>query len=84
MTHSDLILLDLIIPMLLGGSATVHMVSCWPLTVEAWVRAWVSPCEIFGGQSGTGTGFSLSSLDFPCQYHFTGAPYSYYHLGDKQ
>ena len=32
-------------------------VSRRPLTAEARVRSRVSPCVIFGGQSGTGTGF---------------------------
>jgi hypothetical protein len=50
-----------------------EVVSCCSLTVEAWVCAWVSPCGICGRQSDTGTGFSLSSLVFPCQYHSTVA-----------
>jgi hypothetical protein len=48
-------------------------VSRRPLTAEARVRSRVSPCGICGGQSGTGTGFSLSTSVFPCQFHFTGA-----------
>jgi hypothetical protein len=32
-------------------------VSCRPHTAEARVRSQVSPCEIYGGQIGTVTGF---------------------------
>jgi hypothetical protein len=39
--------------------------------MEAPVHTRVSPCGIYGGQSCTGTGFSLSCLVFPCQYHST-------------
>jgi hypothetical protein len=38
-----------------------QVVSRWPLTAEAQVRTQVSLCEICGGQSGIGTGFSPSS-----------------------
>jgi hypothetical protein len=44
-----------------NGRAIAKAVSRQPLTAEARVRARVSPCGICGGQSGTGTGFSLSS-----------------------
>jgi hypothetical protein len=40
-----------------------------PLTAEARFRSQVSQCEMCGGQSGTGTGFSPSTSVFPCQYH---------------
>jgi hypothetical protein len=36
-------------------------VSRWPLTMDAQVRSRLNPCGICGGQSGPGTGFSLSS-----------------------
>jgi hypothetical protein len=49
-------------------------VSRRPLTAKARVRSRVSPCRMCGGQSDTGTGFSLSTSVFPCQFHSTGAP----------
>jgi hypothetical protein len=36
-----------------GGRAMAQMASCRPFTAEARVLAWVSPCGIYGGQSGT-------------------------------
>jgi hypothetical protein len=55
------------------GRVIPQVVSRRPLTAEARVRAWVNPCGIRGGQSGTGTGFSPSSSVFPCQYNSTVA-----------
>jgi hypothetical protein len=47
------------------GCAVAQVVCHWPVTAEARF----SPCGICGGQSGNGTGFSLTSLVFPHQYH---------------
>jgi len=46
------------------------------LTAEARLQSEVSPCEICGGQSDSGTGSSGSTSVFPCRYHSTNAPYS--------
>jgi hypothetical protein len=51
-----------------------YAVSRQPPTAETRVRSRISPCEICGEQSGTGTGISLATSVFPCQFHFTGAP----------
>jgi hypothetical protein len=39
-----------------------------PLTAEARVRTRANQCGICGGRSGSGAGFSPSSLIFLCQY----------------
>ena len=39
------------------------------LTAETRVRSLASPCEIFGGNSGTERGFSLSTSVFPTVLH---------------
>ena len=57
-----------------AGPTMAQAFSRRPVTTEAPVRSQVSPCEICGGQSGTGTGFSSSTSLFPCQYHSTSAP----------
>ena len=61
-------------PTVFVGRAMAEAVSRRPLTAEARVRSRVSPCGIYGGRSGTETGFSPSTSVFPCQFHSTGAP----------
>jgi hypothetical protein len=50
-------------------------VICRPATAVDRVLSLASPCGICGGQIGTGTSFSPSNSVFPCQYHYTYAPY---------
>lgn len=45
-------------------AALIKAVSLRPFTAEARVKFQVSLCVIFGGQSGRGTGTSLSTLVF--------------------
>jgi hypothetical protein len=59
-------------------------VSCQPLTMEARVHTWVNPCGICGGYSGTGTGFSPSSLVFPVSIVPPWLFILTYNLGDDQ
>jgi hypothetical protein len=55
------------------GYAMIQVVSCQPLTAEAWV----SPCWICGRQTGSGTGFSPRSSVFSCQHHSTMAVHAH-------
>jgi hypothetical protein len=52
------------------GGAMAQAVSRRPPTAEVRVRSRVSPCGICGGQSGTGTGFSLEFFGFPLSVSF--------------
>jgi len=45
-------------------------VRLWPLAKEDRVLSQVSPCEICGGQIGSGRGVSRSISFLPCWYHF--------------
>ena len=61
------------------GCAVSQGISCWHHSVEAWVQLQASPCGKCSGWSGTGTGFSPSTVIFTCHYHSTSAPYSFSH-----
>ena len=52
-------------PFSFKGPVMSWAVSRRHLTTEAWVRSQTSPCEICGGQSVTGTGFSPSTSVSP-------------------
>jgi hypothetical protein len=47
-----------------------------PLTAKVRVRSQANRGQFRGCQSDSGTGFSLSTSVFPCQYHCTNAPHS--------
>jgi hypothetical protein len=51
-------------------------VSRRPLIAETRVRSRFSPCEVFGGKTGTDTGFAPSASVFPCQCRSINAPNS--------
>ena len=53
--------------------AMTEVVSRRSLTTEARLRSQLIPCEIYGKQSGTRTGFSPSTWVLSCQYHSTNA-----------
>jgi hypothetical protein len=55
------------------GRAMAQAVSRRPFAAEARVLALANPCGIYGGESGTGIGFSPSYSGFPCKYHSTVA-----------
>jgi hypothetical protein len=59
-------------------------VSGWLFTAEALFCFRVSPCGIYVGQSGTGTGFPPSSLFSPASIIPPWLSVLIYHLGDEQ
>jgi len=46
------------------------------VTVEAWIRFQIGPCEMVGGQSCSRPGFYPSASVFGFQSRYTNAPYS--------
>ena len=48
----------------LRGRTTARAVGYQPFTAEGRALSHVSPCEICGGQSGTGTGFYSECFGF--------------------
>jgi len=62
------------------GRAVTHAAVPWPVTAGARFQCQSSPCEICGGQSGTGAGFSTSTSFVSCLYHSTDALRSFVHL----
>jgi len=63
-----------------GDRVMDQPVSLWPSATEAFVKLQVSPHEIYGGQSGTGSASSLIMWILPSPYHSTNDPYSFIHL----
>jgi len=42
-----------------------YMVSCQAVTAKTWVQSRLSLCQVYSGQTGTGTSFSQSFSGFP-------------------
>jgi hypothetical protein len=61
------------------GDAVAQRASRQPLTTQVRIRSQASECEIYGEQSGKGTGFSLCTSVSSSQYHCTSVPYSFTH-----
>ena len=59
------------------GCAVVLTVNRQPLIPGVRIRSQASPCDIYGGQRGTGSGFPPTTSVFPCQCHSTSTPYTY-------
>jgi hypothetical protein len=58
-------------------------VNCQPLAAEARVLSQNSTAGSCGGQIGNYTGFTLSNLVFPCQYHSVSARCALTHTSPK-
>jgi hypothetical protein len=69
---------------ILKGCVMAQTVSRQPLTTEAQVHVWVSPCGICGGQSGTGAGLLRVRWFLPVSIIPPWLFMLIYHLGDEQ
>ena len=58
------------------GLALTQDVIRWPVTADSRSQCQVTPCGIYGGQSGTGTGFSSNPSISSGYYYSTDARYS--------
>jgi hypothetical protein len=62
--------------MLFQNAAMIQTFRLHRLIAEAWFRCQERLCVICGGHIGPKTGFLPRTSTFPCQHHFTNAPYS--------
>ena len=69
--------LSLSLCLLLQIMLCLRWLVCQPLTLDTWVWCQVTAFGICDGQSGTETGFSLSTSVYPCHYHSMNVPYSF-------
>jgi len=65
------------------GSAMTQTANRQLPNMTAQVQSQAIYVGFFGGQTGTGTGFSPSTYVFPCLYHYMNFPYSFIHLSPK-
>jgi hypothetical protein len=69
---------------LLVGRAMAQAVRHRPLTAEDRIRARINPCGFYGGQSGSGTGFSPISSVSSVNIIPPWFSMLIYHLGGEQ
>jgi hypothetical protein len=62
------------------GRAMAEAVSRLSLTAKTRVQCQATSCGIYGGQSGTGSGFCSRASVFLCHYHSTNAAHSFIHV----
>jgi len=62
-----------------NNRVTTQTVCHQSLTTDAQVQSQASPCGIYAGQSGIGTGFYSSTLVLPCQNYSKKCPTLIFH-----